>query len=127
MQMHHEEDPKDKILKELGDISDVEIFNNQVLLAVYIRPEKTKSGIYLSDKVKDEDRFQGKVGLLVKRGPAAFVDDGEWFSGMDFSEAKDWLIYRPSEGWQITVNGVLCRIFQDVDIKGRISHPDRVF
>lgn len=127
MQMQHDEDPRDKLLKQLGDISDIEIFNNQVLLAVYIRPEKTKSGIYLTDAMKDEDKYQGKVGLLVKSGPAAFTDDGEWFSGLEFREGSDWLLFRPSEGWQLNVNGVLCRLFQDVDIKGRISHPDKVF
>ena len=53
MIMAHEVDPKQKLLKEIGDLSKVEIFNNQVLVAVYIRPQKTKSGIYLSDKTTD--------------------------------------------------------------------------
>ena len=64
MIMDHDVDPKEKLLSELGDLSQVEIFNNQVLVAVYIRPNKTKSGLYLSDKTTDEDRYQGKVGLL---------------------------------------------------------------
>ena len=127
MEMLHEEDPREKLLKEIGNISDIEIFNNQVLLAVYIRPDKLKSGLYMPDKTRDEDRYQGKVGLLVKRGPAAFMDDGEWFSGLEFTENKDWLVFRPSEGWQLTVNGVLCRMFEDVDLKGRVPHPDRVY
>ena len=45
MIMQHEVDPADKLKKELGDLSKVEIFNNQILVAVYIRPQKTKSGI----------------------------------------------------------------------------------
>jgi hypothetical protein len=48
MPMSHEEDPKKKLLEELGDISNVELFHNQVLLAVYLRPEKTKSGLIWS-------------------------------------------------------------------------------
>ena len=80
MVMDHEVDPKAKLLEQLGDTSNIEIFNNQILCAVYVRPQKTKSGIYLSDKTIDEDRFQGKVGLLIGMGPAAFQDDsGEWF------------------------------------------------
>ena len=35
MVMEHEEDPRQKILEALGDLSGVEIFNNQVLVAVY--------------------------------------------------------------------------------------------
>jgi co-chaperonin GroES (HSP10) len=126
MMMSHEEDPKNKLLDELGDLSEIELFHNQVLLAVYIRPQKTKSGLYLTDKHTDEDRYQSKVGLLVKTGPQAFEQDGNWFSGLDFKD-HDWLVFRPSDGWSITVNGVLCRIFDDINIRGRIPHPDAVW
>ena len=47
-------------------------------VAVYERPEQTKSKIFLTDSVRDEDKFQGKVGLVVKMGPDAFVDSGGW-------------------------------------------------
>jgi co-chaperonin GroES (HSP10) len=126
MMMSHDEDPKNKLLEDLGDLSEVELFHNQVLLAVYIRPQKTKSGLYLTDKHTDEDRFQSKVGLLVKTGPQAFEQDGNWFSGVDFKD-HDWLVFRPSDGWSITVNGVLCRIFDDINIRGRVPHPDAVW
>ena len=126
MLMSHEEDPKVKLLDQLGDISDIELFHNQVLLAVYLRPEKTKSGLILTADHLDEDRYQSKVGLLVKQGPLAFEQDGNWFTGMIFQE-HDWLIFRPSDGWSITVNGVLCRIFDDISIKGRAPHPDSVY
>ena len=126
MMMAHEEDPRIKIREELADLSQIELFHNQVLLAVYIRPTKTKSGLYLTDKHTDEDRYQSKVGLLVKQGPQAFEQDGNWFTDLNFKEG-DWLVFRPSDGWSITVNGVLCRIFDDINIKGRIPHPDAVW
>ena len=126
MPMLHEKDPKLSILEQIGDISKVELFHNQVLLAVYLRPTKTKSGLILTDSHVDEDRHQSKVGLLVKRGPMAFEQDGSWFNGMEFNE-HDWLVFRPSEGWSITVNNVLCRIFDDVNIKGRVDNPDAVY
>ena len=127
MLMEHEIDPRKKLLEDLGDLSTVEIFNNQVLVAVYTRPEKTKSGIYLSNKTTDEDQYQSKVGLLVKKGSGAFVDDtGEWFDGVNF-DIGDWLVHRSSDGWSITVNGILCRILSDTQIKGRVDAPDRVW
>lgn len=126
MPMSHEEDPKEKLLEQLGDISDIELFHNQVLLAVYLRPEKTKSGLILTANHLDEDRYQSKVGLLIKRGPLAFEQDGNWFTGVTFNDL-DWLIFRPSDGWSVTVNGVLCRIFDDISIKGRAPHPDSVY
>ena len=124
MRMEHEIDPKEKILKEIGDISGIEIFNNQLLLAVYLRPEKTKSGFYLPDQNRDEDKYQSKVGLLVKAGPSAFKDDtGAWFKDADV-KLHDWLISRPNDGWSITIHGVLCRLVEDSFTKGRVPHPD---
>ena len=126
-EMDHVVDPKKDILDRLGDLSGIELFNNQILCAVYVRPNKTKSGIYLSDKTVDEDRFQGKVGLLVAAGPEAFNDtSGQWFNDVNFN-VHDWLVFRPSDGWSITVNGVLCRIMSDTQVKARISSPDQVW
>jgi co-chaperonin GroES (HSP10) len=127
MIMEHAEDPRKKLLDEIGDISNIEIFNNQILAAVYIRPQKTKTGIYLTDKTTDEDRYQSKVGLVIKMGPDAFQDSsGTWFNGMNI-ELGDWIVFRPSDGWSITVNNVLCRMIDDVNIKGKIIHPDQVW
>jgi co-chaperonin GroES (HSP10) len=127
MIMEHATDPKQKLLDDIGDISSFEIFNNQILIAIYIRPNKTKSGIYLSDQSREEDKVQGKVGLVVKKGPAAFVDDtSEWFKDISV-EVNDWVVIRPSDGWAITVNNVLCRIVDDTAVRGKIDVPDRVW
>ncbi|NBS71382.1 co-chaperone GroES [bacterium] len=127
MIMEHATDPKQKLLDDIGDISAFEIFNNQILIAIYIRPNKTKSGIYLSDQSREEDKVQGKVGLVVKKGPAAFVDDtSEWFKDISV-EVNDWVVIRPSDGWAITVNNVLCRIVDDTAVRGKIDVPDRVW
>jgi len=127
MVMEHEIDPADTMIKEIGDLSSVELFNNQVLVGVYIRPKKTKSGIYLTDQTTDEDRYQSKVGLLLKKGPSAFEPNAEgWFNGETFN-LREWLVFRPSDGWQITVHGVLCRILNDTQIRGRVKNPDQVW
>lgn len=127
MTMSHDEDPREKLMRELGDLSSVEVFNTQILVAVYIRPQKTKSGIYLTDKTTEEDRYQSKVGLVLKKGPSAFIDDNnQWFKNVDV-EVGDWIVHRPSDGWSITINGVLCRMLEDTSIKGKIDGPDRVW
>ena len=125
--MLHDTDPRYKLLDEIGDVKDFELFNNQVLVAVYIRPQKTKSGIYLTEKTVDEDRYQSKVGLVHKVGSTAFdASFKEKYSDVTV-DLHDWLVFRPSDGWGITVNGHLCRILDDTDVRGRVAHPDLVY
>lgn len=127
MVMLHDVDPKDVLNLKIGDISDFEIPYNQVLCAVYIRPKTTKSGIHLSDNTVDEDKYQSKVGLVLAKGPASFTDDQNWSFGGFSPEINDWIVFRPSDGWNITVNGVLCRLLTDTSIRGRVQHPDQVW
>lgn len=127
MEMDHEVDPRKKILDEVETLDGIEIYNNQVLVAVYIRPTKTKTGIILTDKYVGEDLYQSKVGLVLMKGPSAFVEEEErWFKNVDINEG-DWAVFRPSDGWQISVNGVDCRIMDDIHIRGKVSKPDQVW
>ena len=124
--MKHDVDPRQKLFDELGDLSGIDIFNNQVLVAVYVRPETTRGGILLPGQARDEDRYQGKVGLVAKLGPQAFISDGE-YTFDDPVDVGQWIILRPSDGWSINVNGVLCRMLTDTSVKGRVESPDLVY
>lgn len=128
MVMAHEEDLKVEILKKLGTLADIELFHNQILVATYVRPNITKGGILLAPQTVDEDKFQGKVGLVVKKGPQAFVSDEKTdFHGQNV-EVGDWIFYKAADGWPQSVNGVPCRIFDnEFLIRGRISSPDMVY
>lgn len=127
MDMEHAADPRAHLLADLGDISGFELFNSQVLVAVYIRPNKTRSGIYLPDQTTDEDRYQGKVGLIVATGPTAFDPAAEgWFKDLDIRH-HEWVVFKPSDGWSVTINGVLCRILSDTAVKARLDQPDKVW
>lgn len=132
--MNHDADPKQAILEKIGNLDNIELFGADCLVAVYMRPEKTKSGIILTDNMRGEDAFQGKVGLLVKTGPTAFLDEeGNKFRDID---AGSWVAFRASDGFPVTLsNGnavtskdaVLCRIITDINIRMKISSPDIVF
>jgi len=132
--MLHETDPKQELLNRVGDLSGVEVYGSDVLVAVYMRPEKTKSGIILTDNMRGEDAFQGKVGLIVKMGPTCFQDD-EANKFRDIN-VGDWAVYRASDGFPVTLNtnggvtskdAVLCRIITDINIRLTVSSPDLVF
>jgi co-chaperonin GroES (HSP10) len=125
--MKHAVDPREVIMKNVGDLSSVEIFNNQILVAIYIRPEKTSGGVLLPNQTRDEDKWQGKMGLVLKKGPSAFVDESQnWFNGVDVA-VGDWVFFRPSDGWGLEVNGVLCRLLDDTVIRGRTPGPDMIW
>lgn len=126
MVMAHETDPKTDLINSVGSLDDYELFHNQVLVAVYVRPEKTKSGIIITQQTRDEDRHQSKVGVIVKVGPQAFKPDGEWTWPADIG-VNDWVFFRVSDGWDTTVNGQLCRILDDYRIRGRIQSVDQVW
>jgi co-chaperonin GroES (HSP10) len=127
MRMKHDVDPVKQMFDEVGDLSGFEIFNNQVLLGVYIRPTKTASGLFITDNTRDEDKWQGKVGIVLKKGPTAFIDKtGEWFDGVTVNDG-DCLITRPSDGFLLTFRNVLCKLVVDTSTKGRIQFPDEVW
>jgi co-chaperonin GroES (HSP10) len=126
--MFHEVDPRLDLQKRLGDISHIQLLHNQVLVATYVRPAKTRGGIILAESTRDEDKYQGKVGLVIAKGPLAFVDDARTdFKGQDV-RVGDWIAYRMTDGWQFNMKAtegeIHCRMLQDVDIKAVISHPD---
>lgn len=127
MKMKHDIEPKTEILDAVGDIKEVEVFNNQILVGIYIRPQKTASGIILTEKTVDEDKYQGKVGLVLKMGPEAFVDEtGKWFKNMKI-KVGDWVVFKPSDGWSVAINGKACRILDDIAVRGRVKSPDIIW
>ena len=133
MKAVHDTDPRKEIMKKVkDDLRELELFGNNILVAVYQRPKEAQYGklkLHLADSTRDEDKHQGKVGLVLKLGPRAFQDDDEFdFHGQSV-EVGDWIVYRPSEGWQLTLtdNQVLCRMLTEGSIRMRIPSPDMVW
>lgn len=129
--MVHKTDPRNDIYTKVGALDDCDVFHNQILVAVYERPNQiaVKGGgtLYLADKTRDEDQYQGKVGLVLKTGPLAFVGrDVDEFAGQKV-ERGEWIAFRVSDGWSLLINGQLCRMIHDVDCKLRIPAPDYVY
>jgi hypothetical protein len=143
----HDTDPRVDLLKKVGmritktskgekivgePLGGAEFFGNMILVAVYVRPKKARHGtltLELADSTVDEDKHQGKVGLVIGLGPLAFVDDDRTeFHGQKV-EIGDWVVFRPSEGWAMTLtsNQVLCRHLTEQNIRMKIRSPDDVW
>lgn len=124
MQIAQSVDPKNGIQKAVGDLSKVSLFSGRVLVGIYIAPEKTAGGIFRPQSNVKEDVWQGAVGLVLKKGAMAFVDDERaQFHGQDV-QVGDWVTFRPGDGKRIQMNGVDCRIVEDVTIDMVIDTPD---
>ena len=135
-----ETDEKQAILDKLGDLSQVQIAQNEVLVAIYIRPEKSAGGILLTDRTRKEDNYQGKVGLVVKIGSACrFVRTNE-ATGVTYGvdvQLHDWVVTRPSDTWPLDVNGgedtsdpkafTNCRLVFDDQIRMKIPNPGMIW
>ncbi len=122
------DDPK-KTMKEMlkSATSQMELLHSKVLVALYIAPEKTKSGLYRTPNNVKEDVWQGMVGLVIKKGPIAFVDDDHnKFGNIDLREGEDWVAFTPGDGRRIQINGVDCRIIEDTQIMMRVQDPELI-
>ncbi len=116
-------DAKAALLKELGDLSGVEVLHSQVLVATRIANAKTAGGVFLPDSAIREDQFQGSIGLVIAIGPGAFRDGPiAEFHGVKL-KLHDWVMFRPSDGLQLAIREVPCRLFEDTGIKMRVKDP----
>jgi co-chaperonin GroES (HSP10) len=128
----HADDPAKAIMRNLGSLEGFDIAAQGVLVATYERPEgiKTKGGIELPHQHLKEDEFQSRVGLVVKLGRRAFIDD-EHIQWHGFRcDVGDWVTYVLSEGMKMQIpgpGGVKCRLLSDARIKMKIPDPDAVF
>ena len=139
------DEQKQRILEDLGDLTQYEILDDQVLVAVYAESNVVSSGkradgsswqLITTDNKTAESRYQGKAGLLVKKGPTAFKwhNNGQLYEGVE-PKIGDWVVFTPSDGREIYLRdgvalkkeGVTCRRFHWSAIFMRVPDPRVVF
>jgi hypothetical protein len=133
-------DPKREILDRIGDISEIEIAQNEVLIAIFQRSETTAGGIILTAKTLKEDEYQGKVGLVLKFGGACRFERTDPNTGIKYGipvAVGDWVVTRPSDTWRLDINAnpgaleqkdfVWCRLVYDDQIRLKIPSPMMVW
>ena len=131
-------DQRQEILKWVGDISKERLIGDRVMVATYARPKKI-GNVWTPDSQQQEDRFQGVVGLLIAKGPNAFIYDGQyllvdrdpdesesdykirWSAGVP--QIGDWVVYKPADGFEVAMRKASCRIFRSESVMGIASDP----
>lgn len=114
--------PKLALINAVGDLTNESVLWDLVLVATYIRPEKTAGGIIRPDSNVKEDEFQGKVGLVLKMGPLATETEGP-----AAYDVGDWVSYSIKDGIAVTVRDTPCRLIPYERVRMKISSPDVVF
>src|SRR5437879_9689327 len=116
-------DPSRVIMEMVGDLKDIEVIGDMVLVATYIRPEKTSGGIIRPDANKQEDVWQGKVGLVLKWGPDAFIDPATGSVYEQKVNVGEWCVYKIGDAWSFNYRDYPCRLVRDVNIRMKITDP----
>lgn len=119
------EEEKKTIMESFhGALDHVDLFKAQVLVVIFQREKLGRnSKILTAEKTKKEDVYQGRVGLVVKIGPLAFTDSTDVQFGGKRVDPGDWCFYIPANGTRLMVNGVECRIIEDVHVDGKVIDP----
>lgn len=120
------ENPQEEMLSKIGDLDNIEVGGAKVLVWVYIAPRKTKGGILRPDSNVKEDLYQGVVGYVLKTGPLAYINDGTNDFGGFSVKAGDWVTFRPADARRVQINGVDCRIIEDVLVDMKINTPELI-
>jgi co-chaperonin GroES (HSP10) len=126
----HKEDPAAAIWRQLGDALDgFDIAAQGVLIATYLRPDdiQTEGGILIPHAAVKDDTYQSKVGLVIKLGRRAFVDDEHVAWNGYRCDIGDWAVFRASDGMKFEIREVHCRLISDVMLKMKIPTADAVY
>lgn len=125
LEMVHDIDPRAVIEGAVvGLIDEIEPMLNTIVVGTYIRPERTKGGIILSDKSRGEDEYKGKIGLVLKVGPLAFRDDAAFKWPERTPKVGDWIAFRVMDGDQFILGKQPCRLLKDSAVKMIVARPD---
>lgn len=128
MRMGHVGDPKQELLDRVGRLDDVFIGGQDVLVAVYTGAEKTAGGIILPGTTKDEGKYQGKVGLVLKVGPMAYAEGAEshdWFGGNE-PKVGDWVVFNVNTAFPFLYGKETLRLVEAQYIRAVVPIPDIV-
>ncbi len=140
----HETNPADEIRQDVGYLcDDITVLGADVLIVMYqrigLREVRTAGNIIIPETkngTAGEDKFQGKVGLVVKLGPIAFQDDQTHQWGGVKPKVGDWVLINVSETYSfdlpVYADGARAgissptgerraRVVQDVYVKGIVS------
>jgi co-chaperonin GroES (HSP10) len=90
---------------EIAKFKDCEAPLWQVVLRLYTSPEKTKGGVILTAKTREDEQFRTIVGLVVKVSSGAYKDIRYKDTG-PACKVGDWVVIARHSGLRMKFNGL---------------------
>ena len=97
----------------------------RLLILPYRGKGKTEGGLYLPDKVIEDNQISTQVGFVLKMGPMAYKDPEKFPSGAWCAE-KDWVMFARYAGSRFKIDGGEVRILNDDEILAKIQEPEDI-
>lgn len=97
----------------------------RLLILPYKGKGKTEGGIYLPDKVVEEQSVSTQVGYVLKVGELAY-QDGDKFPDGPWCAKGDWVMFARYAGSRFRIDGGEVRILNDDEILAKISNPEDI-
>ncbi len=113
---------------DLNDIAAADVFGNRILVAKWIR--ENVGSIRLSAQTQREDRWQGKVGVVLAVGPLAFEDDNNNDWRGQRAKVGDWVLFSYGDGLDFdyskpgSFDKVPCKLLREGEIAMILPRPD---
>lgn len=125
----HDEDPKKVINDALkGQLERIQqITSGDVLVCIYERPEKMKSGLYMPKTASrlTEDKFQGMVGMIVKVGPE-YAKHRQTLGLDEMPPIGSWIAFRRQDALTFVLGERTMCLLQGDFIRAVLADPDAV-
>jgi chaperonin GroES len=97
----------------------------RILILPYRGKGKTEGGIYLPDKIVEENTVSTQVGYVLKVGGLAYKDPEKFPEG-PWCEKGDWVMFARYSGSRFKIDGGEVRILNDDEVLARVLDPDDV-
>lgn len=115
------------VAAKLGDMKGFRMLGSDVLVATYVATEKTAGGIIRPETSIHEDRWQGKVGLVLMMGPSAFKYDGQFPYEGEAPKIGDYVMFHTADGRELFIGGTSCKIIYSQLIRMVTPDPDEIY
>jgi chaperonin GroES len=84
--------------------------------------EKTDSGIYMPDALKNAEQTASLIGFVVKAGPDAYGDQDKFPNG-PYCKEGDFVIFRSYSGTRFKIEKQEFRLINDDTVEAVVSDP----